>query len=348
MAHPGARRFWEYPPTPPGSGDADAGATGAPPWEPISPGLGIGAGAVPGFPDDFRGAKFGGRPDEGQANHGAAVASIPHRKICDLDHTRGMVGIRSPITTRGPESSVIAALGISNRKAYDFNHTSQGFGGFTVLVKSSHSSRGPTRAQGRGTHVSTKPFPRITTSHSASQTRHSADGTTQRSEETHHGHWGWGLDGAQGSSPWSAEAIFGLRTVCGSGGGAGGGVGGGGDSRCGLGGAGFGGGALGCIGFLGFFGGRFGGVCWWRGCGHAVGVGGASGWSAAGFGSGWLAGFNEQYRRWMSATGATMRIPRTPGEAVEVDWAGDPMSYADPLTGTSVRAWLRRRWRCGV
>ena len=50
--------------------------------------------------------------------------------------------------------------------------------------------------------------------------------------------------------------------------------------------------------------------------------------------------FNEQYRRWMSATGATMRIPRTPGEAVEVDWAGDPMSYADPLTGTSVRAWL--------
>ncbi len=50
--------------------------------------------------------------------------------------------------------------------------------------------------------------------------------------------------------------------------------------------------------------------------------------------------FNEQYRRWMSATGATMRIPRTPGEAVEVDWAGDPMSYADPLTGTAVRAWL--------
>ena len=35
-----------------------------------------------------------------------------------------------------------------------------------------------------------------------------------------------------------------------------------------------------------------------------------------------------------------MRIPRTPGEAIEVDWAGDPMSYADPLTGASVKAWL--------
>ena len=33
-------------------------------------------------------------------------------------------------------------------------------------------------------------------------------------------------------------------------------------------------------------------------------------------------------------------IPRTPGEQSVVDWAGDPMSYADPLTGTAVRAWL--------
>ncbi|WP_139415675.1 hypothetical protein [Agromyces laixinhei] len=46
--------------------------------------------------------------------------------------------------------------------------------------------------------------------------------------------------------------------------------------------------------------------------------------------------FNEQYRRWAKATGASMRIPRNPGESVEVDWAGDPMAYADPITGQPV------------
>jgi transposase len=50
--------------------------------------------------------------------------------------------------------------------------------------------------------------------------------------------------------------------------------------------------------------------------------------------------FNEQYRRWMKATGATMRIARDPAEQIEVDWAGDAMSFADPLTGEPVRAWL--------
>jgi len=50
--------------------------------------------------------------------------------------------------------------------------------------------------------------------------------------------------------------------------------------------------------------------------------------------------FNEQYRRWVASTGATMRVPRSPGEAIEVDWAGDPMSFADPLTGAPVDAWL--------
>lgn len=50
--------------------------------------------------------------------------------------------------------------------------------------------------------------------------------------------------------------------------------------------------------------------------------------------------FNEQYRRWVSATGASMRVERSPGESIEVDWAGDPMSFADPLTGTPVEAWL--------
>lgn len=50
--------------------------------------------------------------------------------------------------------------------------------------------------------------------------------------------------------------------------------------------------------------------------------------------------FNEQYRRWAKATGASMRILRNPGESVEVDWAGDPMVYADPVTGQLVNAWL--------
>lgn len=50
--------------------------------------------------------------------------------------------------------------------------------------------------------------------------------------------------------------------------------------------------------------------------------------------------FNEQYRRWVRSTGATMRIRRDPGEQVEVDWAGDPMTFVDPLTGELVRAWL--------
>lgn len=50
--------------------------------------------------------------------------------------------------------------------------------------------------------------------------------------------------------------------------------------------------------------------------------------------------FNEQYRRWVTATGATMRIARDPGERIEVDWAGDAMSFADPATGQPARAWL--------
>lgn len=50
--------------------------------------------------------------------------------------------------------------------------------------------------------------------------------------------------------------------------------------------------------------------------------------------------FNEQYRRWVAATGASMRIMRTPGESIEVDWAGDAMSFADPLTGAATEAWL--------
>jgi transposase len=50
--------------------------------------------------------------------------------------------------------------------------------------------------------------------------------------------------------------------------------------------------------------------------------------------------FNEQYRRWVASTGASMHIQRDPGESIEVDWAGDPMSFADPVTGAPVDAWL--------
>jgi transposase len=50
--------------------------------------------------------------------------------------------------------------------------------------------------------------------------------------------------------------------------------------------------------------------------------------------------FNEQYRRWVTSTGASMHVQRDPGESVEVDWAGDAMSFADPLTGEAVDAWL--------
>jgi hypothetical protein len=35
-----------------------------------------------------------------------------------------------------------------------------------------------------------------------------------------------------------------------------------------------------------------------------------------------------------------MRIQRSPGESIEVDWAGDAMSFADPVTGVPVDARL--------
>jgi transposase len=50
--------------------------------------------------------------------------------------------------------------------------------------------------------------------------------------------------------------------------------------------------------------------------------------------------FNEQYRRWVTSSGASMRVPRSPGESIEVDWAGDPMSFADAVIGVPVDAWL--------
>jgi transposase len=50
--------------------------------------------------------------------------------------------------------------------------------------------------------------------------------------------------------------------------------------------------------------------------------------------------FHEQYRRWVTSTGASMRVLRNPGESIEVDWAGDPMRFADPVTGAPTDAWL--------
>ncbi len=50
--------------------------------------------------------------------------------------------------------------------------------------------------------------------------------------------------------------------------------------------------------------------------------------------------FNQQYRRWIAATGATMRIQRDPGEQTEVDWAGDTMAFIDPTTGAVTPAYL--------
>ncbi|MBO6041367.1 MAG: hypothetical protein J6P58_09150, partial [Oscillospiraceae bacterium] len=43
--------------------------------------------------------------------------------------------------------------------------------------------------------------------------------------------------------------------------------------------------------------------------------------------------FCEKYRRWARVTKATMRISHNPGDAMQVDWAGDPLYITDPTTG---------------
>jgi transposase len=50
--------------------------------------------------------------------------------------------------------------------------------------------------------------------------------------------------------------------------------------------------------------------------------------------------FTESYRGWAKVTGATMRIERKPGEVIEVDWAGDTMTFLDPGTGAARKAFL--------
>ena len=34
-----------------------------------------------------------------------------------------------------------------------------------------------------------------------------------------------------------------------------------------------------------------------------------------------------------------MHIQRNPGESIEVDWAGDAMSFAEPVNGAPIQAW---------
>lgn len=50
--------------------------------------------------------------------------------------------------------------------------------------------------------------------------------------------------------------------------------------------------------------------------------------------------FTHMYRQWVKVTGATMRIERKPGERIEVDWAGDTMTYIDPGSGAERHAYL--------
>ena len=50
--------------------------------------------------------------------------------------------------------------------------------------------------------------------------------------------------------------------------------------------------------------------------------------------------FSEKYRRWARITKATMRITHKPGDAMQVDWAGDPLYITDPVTGEEEPAYI--------
>lgn len=50
--------------------------------------------------------------------------------------------------------------------------------------------------------------------------------------------------------------------------------------------------------------------------------------------------FGEKYRRWARVTKVTMRIQHKPGDAMEVDWAGDTIPVFDPVTGEEEAAYL--------
>ena len=50
--------------------------------------------------------------------------------------------------------------------------------------------------------------------------------------------------------------------------------------------------------------------------------------------------FCEKYRRWARVTKATMRINHKPGDAMQVDWAGDPLYITDQVTGEEWPAYV--------
>lgn len=50
--------------------------------------------------------------------------------------------------------------------------------------------------------------------------------------------------------------------------------------------------------------------------------------------------FCDKYRRWAKVTKATMRITHKPGDAMQVDWAGETIPYYDPVTGEQYKAYL--------
>ena len=50
--------------------------------------------------------------------------------------------------------------------------------------------------------------------------------------------------------------------------------------------------------------------------------------------------FCEKYRRWARITKATMRIQHKPGDAMQVDWAGNTLDIYDSVTGEVSKAYL--------
>ena len=50
--------------------------------------------------------------------------------------------------------------------------------------------------------------------------------------------------------------------------------------------------------------------------------------------------FCEKYRQWARVTKATMRIQHKPGDATEVDWAGNTLEIHDPSNGEITKAYL--------
>ena len=50
--------------------------------------------------------------------------------------------------------------------------------------------------------------------------------------------------------------------------------------------------------------------------------------------------FGDKYRKWARVTKATMRIQHKPGDAIQVDWAGDTVPVYNSATGAQSAAYL--------